>query len=61
VPKPKLTKSVRTGLWLIVARSATVMDAESPDGGMDKKDMEMVLAAAKYAEAHWKPKGEANE
>lgn len=37
------------------------MDAESPDGGMDKKDMEMVLAAAKYAEAHWKPKGEANE
>lgn len=52
--KPKLTEKVRLGLWLIVARSATVMEAEC--GGMDKQEREAVLAASRYAEAHWRPK-----
>jgi hypothetical protein len=54
--KPKLTDKVRYGLWLIVARSATVMSAE--EGGMDseRQDRDAVLAAVKYAEAHWRPK-----
>jgi membrane-bound lytic murein transglycosylase MltF len=54
--KPKLTNKVRRGLWLIVARSATVMSAE--EGGMDdeREDRDAVLAAVKYAESHWRPK-----
>jgi hypothetical protein len=53
--KPKLTDKVRRGLWLIVARSATVFEAE--EGGMDdRQERDAVLAAAKYAEAHWHPK-----
>jgi hypothetical protein len=52
--KPRLTDKVKHGLWLIVARSATVMEAEA--GGMDKEEREVVLAASRYAEAHWKPK-----
>jgi hypothetical protein len=54
--KPKLTNKVRRGLWLVVARSATVMSAE--EGGMDdeREDRDAVLAAVKYAEAHWRPK-----
>lgn len=53
--KPKLTDKVRRGLWLIVARSATVFEAE--EGGMDdRQERDAVLAAAKYAEAHWQPK-----
>jgi hypothetical protein len=52
--KPRLTDKVKHGLWLIVARSATVMEAEA--GGMDKEEREAVLAASRYADAHWKPK-----
>lgn len=52
--KPRLTDKVKRGLWLIVARSPTVMDAEA--GGTDKDEREAVLAASRYAEAHWKPK-----
>lgn len=57
--KPRLTDKVRRGLWLIVARSATVMSAE--EGGMEdeREDRDAVLAAVKYAMAHWQPK--ANE
>jgi hypothetical protein len=44
---------VRHGLWLIVARSATVMQAEA--GGLDKEERESVLAASRYADAHWRP------
>ncbi len=43
---------MRHGLWLIVARSATVMEAEA--GGLDKEEREAVLAASRYADAHWK-------
>jgi hypothetical protein len=52
--KPRLTDKVKRGLWLIVARSATVMSAE--EGGMqdDRDDRDAVLAAARYAEAHWR-------
>jgi hypothetical protein len=45
---------VKHGLWLIVARSATVMQAE--EGGLDREEREAVLAASRYAEAHWRPK-----
>lgn len=57
--KPRLTDKVKRGLWLIVARSATVMEAEaepSKHDSMDKDEREAVLAAGRYAEAHWKPK-----
>lgn len=54
--KPRLTDKVRHGLWLIVARSATLWSAEQTDSGWDKADREAVLAAGRYAEAHWKPK-----
>jgi|LakMenE18May11ns_1017448.scaffolds.fasta_scaffold8086068_2 hypothetical protein len=50
--KPRLTDKVKHGLWLIVARSATVMEAEA--GGLDKEEREAVLAASRYADAHWK-------
>lgn len=50
--KPRLTDKVKHGLWLIVARSATVMDAEC--GGLDREERDAVLAASRYAEAHWK-------
>ena len=52
--KPRLTDKVKHGLWLIIARSATVMEAEA--GGMEKEEREAVLAASRYADAHWKPK-----
>lgn len=52
--KPRFTDNVRRGLWLIVARSATVMEAEEGGDGMDKGERECVLAASRYAEAHWK-------
>ena len=51
--KPRLTDKVKRGLWMIVARSATVMEAEA--GGMERGEREAVLAASRYAEAHWKP------
>lgn len=55
--KPRMTDKVKRGLWIIVARSATVMSAE--DGGMndDREERDAVLAAAKYAAAHWQPSG----
>jgi hypothetical protein len=54
--KPRFTEKVRHGLWLIVARSATVMEAEAGGDFMDKDERECVLAASRYAEAHWHPK-----
>lgn len=50
---PYLTNKVRRGLWLIVARSATVMDAEASES-MDRDERECILAAAAYAEHHYK-------
>ena len=52
--KPRLTDKVKRGLWMIVARSATVMDAEA--GGLDREERDAVLAASRYAEAHWRPR-----
>lgn len=54
--KPRLTDKVKWGLWMIVARSATVMDAEG--GGLDRDERDAVLAASRYAEAHWRPRQE---
>lgn len=54
--KPRLTDKVKWGLWMIVARSATVMDAEA--GGLDRDERDAVLAASRYAEAHWRPRRE---
>lgn len=51
--RPRLTDKVKNGLWMIVKRSATVMDAEAGPEGWDKEDREAVLAAVRYAEAHW--------
>jgi len=51
--RPRLTDKVKQGLWTIVKRSATVMDAEAGPEGWEKQDREAVLAAARYAEAHW--------
>jgi hypothetical protein len=50
---PYLTNRVRRGLWLIVARSPTVMDAEMSET-MDREEREKILAAAAYAEHHFK-------
>jgi hypothetical protein len=52
--RPKLTPKVKQGLWMIVARSATVMSAELDGGGWDKEERQAVLAAVRYAEAYWK-------
>ena len=52
--RPRLTDKVKRGLWLIVARSATVWSAEQTAQGWDRKEHEAVLAAARYAEAYWK-------
>jgi hypothetical protein len=52
--RPKLTPKVKQGLWMIVARSATVMSAEAGPEGWDKEERQAVLAAARYAEAYWK-------
>jgi hypothetical protein len=54
--KPKLTDKVKRGLWMIVARSATVFDAENGGLDLDRDEKEAVLAAARYAESHWKQK-----
>lgn len=53
---PYLTDKVRRGLWLIVARSATVLDAEL-SAAMDKEERESILSAAAYAAHHFKPEG----
>lgn len=53
---PYLTNRVRRGLWLIVARSPTVLDAEVSES-MDKDERESILLAAAYAEHHFKGEG----
>jgi hypothetical protein len=53
--KPAWTKAVAEGMWIIVARSATVMAAEGPTDYLDKDTKEKVLAAVRYAEFHWAP------
>jgi hypothetical protein len=40
-------------MWLIVARSATVMAAELGDTFLGKEDTQAVLAASRYADYHW--------
>ena len=57
--KSRLTSKVKRGLWLIVARSATVMEAESDSRSMDKEERECVLAACRYACDHWDQRQEA--
>lgn len=52
---PYLTEKVRRGLWLIVARSPTVMDAEMSES-MEKDERESILLAAQYAEHHFNKK-----
>lgn len=54
--KPRLTDKVKAGLWMIVSRSATLWDAEQSDAGWDRAEREAVLAAGRYAEAHWADK-----
>ncbi len=55
--KPRLTDKVNRGLWLIVAQCPTVMQAEAElTYGMKKDEREAVLAASRYADAHWKPR-----
>ncbi len=51
---PRLTDKVREGLRIIVARSATVWSAELGGDHWDKKEREMVLAASRYADHHFK-------
>jgi hypothetical protein len=53
VSKPAWTEKVERGMWLIVARSATVMAAELGDTFLGKEDTEAVLAASRYADHHW--------
>lgn len=59
MPAPRMTEKVRRGLWIIVARSATVWSWEqiaSKETPRDQREeRECVLAAAKYAEHAWKP------
>lgn len=38
---------------MIVARSATVMSAEAGPEGWEREERAAVLAATRYAEAHW--------
>lgn len=51
--RPRLTDKVKRGLWLIVARSATLWSAEQTAKGWDKQEREAILAAGRYAEAYW--------
>jgi hypothetical protein len=51
--KPAWTKNVQQGMWLIVARSATVWTAEQ--GGLPKEERDLVLTALRYAMHHWAP------
>jgi len=52
--KPAWTRAVEQGMWMIVARSATVWSAEQ--GGMEKEERDLVLTALRYAMFHWAPK-----
>lgn len=51
--KPSLTPKVRQGLWMIVARSPTLWAAEQQDVEFDKEEREAILAAGRYAVAHF--------
>lgn len=51
--KPRLTDKVKRGLWLIVARSATLWSAEEGASDLEPDEVAAVLAAGRYAEAHW--------
>jgi hypothetical protein len=53
--KPAWTRTVMEGMWIIVARSATVMAAEGTSDFLDKETKDKVLAAVRYAEFHWAP------
>ncbi len=53
--KPRLTDKVKHGLWLIVARSATLWSAEEGASDLEPDEVAAVLAAGRYADAHWKP------
>lgn len=52
----RLTERVRRGLWLICARSPTVMDAEAGPEGWEPGDREAVLLAMRYAIQNFKPR-----
>lgn len=54
--KPRLTDKVKRGLWLIIARSPTLYSAENGAPGMEREERDAILAAARYAEAHWQAK-----
>lgn len=51
----RLTDKVRRGLWLICARSPTVMDAEAGPEDWEPHDREAVLLAMAYACQNFKP------
>jgi hypothetical protein len=51
--KPAWTDKVEKGMWLIVARSSTVLAAELGDTFLGKEDTQAVLAASRYADYHW--------
>lgn len=60
---PRLTDRVRRGLWIIVARSATVWSHEQLAPHEVRKDEreehEAILAAVRYAEHHFKEESNA--
>lgn len=53
MPKPRLTDKVKRGLWLIIARSPTLYSAENGAPGMERDEKEAIVAAGRYADAHW--------
>ena len=59
--KPRMTEKVRRGLWLIVARSPWLFDAENGAKVIDRDEQDAILAAGRYAEAHWKTAHRAEE
>jgi hypothetical protein len=59
--KPAWTRTVMEGMWIIVARSATVMAAEGTSDFLDKETKDKVLAAVRYATHHWAPEDKREE
>ena len=55
--KPAWTDKVEKGMWLIVARSSTVLAAEISETYLGKEDTDYVLAASRYAQYHWSKHG----
>lgn len=51
--KPAWTEKVEKGMWLIVARSPTVMEAEEGGEGMGREERDAIISAARYADYHW--------